>query len=94
MKTVNYRRSALADLLDLVRRDLAARVPHEEIEARLAGYPDVNQFPEQHGALFAYNTIGWPALEPLKKCDHDERNDNCGVCAPRWGWTGPKAVAK
>jgi hypothetical protein len=107
MKTVPYRRSVLADILDRIRQDLADRVPPEEIERRLAGYPDLRhpeeierrlagypdlRHPEQ--ILFAYNTIGWPALAPLEKCEHEPHTDNCLACAPRWGWRGPKAVAK
>ena len=91
MITIPVRRSVLADILDRVRQDLADRVPPEEIERRLAGNPD----PENPGQIcFAYNTFGWVALEPLKACEHNAYIDNCSRCAPRWGWTGPKVVAK
>lgn len=33
-------------------------------------------------------------LEPLQPCTGEAHNnpyiDNCGVCAPRWGWAGEK----
>ena len=33
-------------------------------------------------------------IEPLTKCTGEAHTnafiDNCGMCAPRWGWTGDK----
>lgn len=76
MKTIKVKRTIVAEILDKVRQDLAARVPHETIEERLAiGY--------------VYNH---PRLEPLQACPHDVYTDNCMACEPRWGWTGVKVV--
>lgn len=80
---------AMAALLDKIRQDLAARVAPEEIERRLAG-------PNDSG--LAYNHPGWPALAPLTACDGpahaNPHIDNCGLCAPRWGFLGPTAVCR
>jgi hypothetical protein len=94
MKTVPCRRSVLADILDRIRQDLAARVPPEEIERRLAGNPGPDSAYLGANSAYAYNQYGWPALAPLENCEHEAHTDNCLSCAPRWGWRGPKAVAK
>jgi len=67
-------RGKLAALFDRVRRDLADRVPPEEIERRIAdGYnmPDTCL-----------------AIAPLQRCEHHPYQDNCSICAPRWGHVG------
>jgi hypothetical protein len=75
MNTQKIKRSQAAALLDLIRRDLAQRTPPAEIEARIArGY--------------GRSPYELPAIPPLEVCDHDQRNDHCGVCAPRWGFVG------
>ena len=33
-------------------------------------------------------------IPPLEKCDGEHRQDNCGVCSPRWGYTGPRVVIR
>lgn len=77
MKKIKVKRTIVAELFDHVRRDLANRIPPEEIEARLARGYDI------HGA---------PELAPLTVCHHEPHTDNCWACAPRWGHIGPKVV--
>jgi hypothetical protein len=37
-------------------------------------------------------------IEPITKCDSETHSnphiDNCGVCAPRWGWIGERITVK
>lgn len=87
-ETITMSREAMAELLDKIREDLAARVAPEEIERRLAG--------ARFG--YAYNHPGWPALPPLSVCEGSAHAnphiDNCLSCAPRWGFLGPAAVCR
>lgn len=81
----------MAEILDKVRQDLAARVPHAEIERRLNRYHGFVDGAQYAGA---YGINGAPSLAPLKECVHEggEYTDNCMACAPRWGFTGIKVV--
>jgi hypothetical protein len=75
---MNMKRSLAADLLDRIRVMLAERMPPEEIERRIMEYP--------HHV---------PALTRCHGEAHTNPHiDNCGVCAPRWGWIGSRIVVK
>ena len=86
MNVIKVRRKVVAEILDLIRRDLALRVPPEVIEGRLSL------------TRGAYGIPLAPAVEPLELCQGNAHSnahiDNCGLCAPRWGFTGPKVECK
>jgi hypothetical protein len=81
MQIRKVKRSQAAELLDLIRADLAERIAPEKIEAQIAR---------------GYGRSNLPALEPLKRCDapahFNPYIDNCGACMPRWGITGDRVV--
>lgn len=78
---IPMKRGEAAELLDLIRTELARRTPPEKIEQMLA-------------VPFGPRTA-IPALRPCNGDAHSEPNiDNCGVCAPRWGWVGPRVRVK
>ncbi len=90
MKIIKVKRTIVAEILDRVRQDLAARVPHEEIERRLAGATEKRGYSDEG----AYRIHGAPSIPPLVECVHEGGafTDNCLACAPRWRWAGPKVV--
>lgn len=76
MKEIKITRRSAAALLDAVRELLARRTSPEQIELVLQ---------EQY------------QIDPLTSCNGEAHLpevagniDNCMVCAPRWGWAGPR----
>ncbi len=89
MDTVYRKRSVVSDALDKVRAMLAeAQRPTREGEQ-----------PES-AAMFAHRIENMLTrrldVSALEVCTGDSHphGDNCSVCSPRWGVTGPKVHAR
>lgn len=78
MKTVDIKRSQAAEIIEEIRLVLAkTEADTSKNESLLRNLSEVF---ESHG------------IHALKECDGEAHSnpfiDNCGCCAPRWGFTG------
>lgn len=78
-----YTGAEVLDPIDIPRGKVSELL--EDVRKMLAQRVDAEKIErhlERHG------------IPPLTKCPGPAHGnlyiDNCGVCAPRWGWTGPK----